>query len=84
MSELAPALRARGGQLALVLEEVALGVTARQAEGDPVPERLPTLLLDPVAFRLRHYEATVEAAAGAFVRVRSTLARRRETTHGRT
>ena len=55
--ELAPTLRAGGRKLALALEEVALRVAACETECDPVTERLPTLLLDPVAFGLRHHRS---------------------------
>jgi hypothetical protein len=54
MSELAATLRASGRQAALVMEEIAKGVTAGEAERDPVAERLAALLLDPVSLRLGH------------------------------
>ncbi len=54
MSQLPTALRARRGQAVFVLEEVAQGVSADQAESDPVAERLPPLLLDPVPSCARH------------------------------
>ena len=46
-------------EIGLALEEVALGVAAAKAEGHPVAERLPPLLLNPVALRLGHRIATV-------------------------
>ena len=89
MPELASALRTRRGQLTLALEEVALRVPAAEAERDPVAERLPALLLDPVAFGAFGHLTRSDCSrwsgpAGAFVRVKATLARGRETTHGRT
>ena len=54
MAERAGALRALSRKLGLALEEVALRVPAAEAEGNPVAERLPPLLLDPVALGLRH------------------------------
>ena len=57
MAKLAAALRARFRQRLLVVQEVALRVTAGDAERNPVAERLSALLLDPVAFRLRHLQS---------------------------
>ena len=54
MTELAAALGTGSGQLRFVLEEVAQRVTAGEAEGNPVAERLPALLLDPVPLLLGH------------------------------
>jgi hypothetical protein len=50
----AGALRAGVRQLVLAVLEEPLHVTARHAERDPMPQRAPPLLLDPVALRLRH------------------------------
>ena len=47
-THLGAARRARGWQLGLVRFEVALRVTAREAEGDPVAERLAALFAEPV------------------------------------
>ena len=48
------ALETRGGQVTLGVLEIALGVPALHAEGDPVTERVAALLLDPVALRAGH------------------------------
>jgi hypothetical protein len=63
--KLAAALRAATGQRTLVVEEVALRMTTFEAERDPVAERLPTLLLDPVALGLGHGKVTVDRARQA-------------------
>src|ERR671923_620995 len=47
-SHLAAASRARRRELGLVLGEVPLRVAAGEAEGDPVAERLATLLAQPI------------------------------------
>ena len=57
MAELAAALWASRGELVFVVEEIALHVSAGEAERDEVAERLAALLLNPVSFRLRGHRA---------------------------
>jgi len=59
VTQLSSAGRTCAGEIGLAVEEVALGVAAAEAEGHPVAERLPPLLLYPVPLRLRHRIATV-------------------------
>ena len=90
-------LVAEVGQLALVVEEVALGVTAGEAEGDPVAERLAPLFLDPVSLRppVRHlpivpirgpnrFASSRSAATGTVVRVGADPPDDGRRLHGRT
>src|SRR5262249_19352286 len=54
VAQLASAVGALRGKVGLVVEEVPLREAAAKAERHPVAERLPSLLLDPVALRRSH------------------------------
>jgi TPP-dependent pyruvate/acetoin dehydrogenase alpha subunit len=82
VSHLAAARRAALRQLQLVLLEVPLGVTAGEADGDPIAESLPPLLSEPVGgFAHRGWTVLggpITATASAVVTVEERMAVARE------